>query len=680
MGERDPNMVPNNQPDDLIPLISEEVLPYHPLVFDPLQLIVDPELGVIIGRTKSHHATYGAKGLGLIGAITETHEDLLESLYRTPVHLDLSDPHVLFVAGIRGSGKSYTMGVIVEEIARAMTRSEIEVAVVVVDTVDVFRQMVEPNTEQSDLLRKWGLSPAPFPANIYIPKKVYDRLPADVIKQGHLFPLSISPRYLSPSDWAFVMEKSGKLSTTMENLLGEVIESLTRGYTLDDGERVPPNPDYSIGDMMRCIRMNPALDEFYKKATRIALIQRLRSAIRYGVFSPGGVSAEDLAVPGQITIIDVAPIGDDADRVLAILTNLLCRQILRARMEWTPDGSSARDLLPPTWLVVDEAHTLVPRSGSTPAKDAIISYTKLGRRFGCSLVLATQQPSAVADEAISQADLLVSHALSYETDITALQKRAPAVMPEIFRDKSFISSLPRGVALVFDQTTENKRGFMIQVRPRLSRHGGDDRLSFLFAEPAPPGVEEVLDDEVPLEDLSFEEDEAEEAAEVPEQVEEEPPAPPEFPSEPVEPSTSPESRSSSTAKRPSIDFSALESHEFGPMPQDLLAKAAIRQLLYSPIPHNFLFEIGAKTHEEITICREGTDPLTLATDVIQQIVAFGLRMDGLVHRHGFSFVLSSNEELRVAVTVVHTSRRFCVAVVMVGPRKAINALIQRLDE
>ncbi|MCF2136592.1 MAG: DUF87 domain-containing protein [Candidatus Thorarchaeota archaeon] len=680
MGERDPDKVPSNQPDDLIPLISEEVLPYHPPVFDPLQLIVDPELGVIVGRAKSDHATYGARGLGFIGAITESHEDILESLYRTPVHLDLSDPHVLFVAGIRGSGKSYTMGVVVEELARAMNRSEIEVAVVVVDTVDVFRQMVEPNNEQSVLLKKWGLSPTPFPANIFIPKKVYDRLPDDVIKQGHLSPLSISPRYLSPSDWAFVMEKSGSLSTTMENLLGEVIESLTKGYTLDDGERVPPNPDYSIGDMMRCIRMNPALDEFYKKATRIALIQRLRSALRYGVFSPGGVSAEDLAVPGRITIIDVAPIGDAADRVLAILTNLLCRQILRARMEWTPEGSSARDILPPTWLVVDEAHTLVPRSGNTPAKDAIISYTKLGRRFGCSLVLATQQPSAVADEAISQADLLVAHALSYESDITALQKRAPAVMPEAFRDKSFISSLPRGVALVFDQTTENKRGFMIQVRPRLSRHGGDDRLSFLFAEPAPPGIEEVLDEDITLEDLGFEEEDEEEESEVADDVVEEPPAPLEIPPEPIVSSTPPEASIDSLPEPPSIDLSSLESHEFGPMPQDLLVKAIVRQLLYSPFSHKFLFEFGAKIHEELTVCREGADPFNLANEVLQQFVSAGLRLDSLIHQHGFSFVFASNDDLRVAVTVAHTSRRSCVAIVMVGPRRAINSLMQKLDE
>ncbi len=666
MGEHDPDPDSDNEPTDLIPLVSEAVLPFHPPVLDPLQLIVDPELGAVIGRTKSHHATYGVKGLGLIGAITESHEDILESLYRTPVYLDLSDPHVIFVAGTRGSGKSYTMGVVVEELARAMNRKEIEVAVVVIDTVDVFRQMVEPNTDQNELLKKWGLAPSKFPANIYIPKKVFDRLPEDVVKKGHLFPLSISPRYLSPSDWGFVMERSGSLSTTMENLLGEVIESLKKGYTLDDGEQVPPNPDFSIKDMMRCIRMNPSLDEFYKRATRIALIQRLRSALRFGVFSPGGVSAEELAVPGQITVIDVAPIGDDADKILAILTNLLSRQILRARMEWTPEGSSGRDVLPPTWLVIDEAHTLVPRSGATPAKDAIISYTKLGRRFGCSLVLATQQPSAVADEAISQADLLVAHSLSYEVDITALQKRAPAVMPESFRDKTFISSLPRGVALVFDQTTENKRGFVIQIRPRFSRHGGDDRLSFLFAEPAPPGQDEdELDEDIDLEDMSFEE---------------EPPVPPPVLGEAVPAESMPaahEQEPAAEAVPEAIDLSSMASREFGPMPQDLLAKAVIRQLLYSPVPHNFLFHDTTQSHEEIAICDENSDPMTIVTEIVNRLVALGLRVQEPVSSEGFFFVLASGEEVRAAVTLAHTNRRVCAGLVIAGSKQETNSLARK---
>jgi hypothetical protein len=266
----------------------------------------------------------------------------------------------------------------------------------------------------------------------------------------------------------------------MENLIGDMIDGLKRGYARSEGNEQPPNADFSIQDMIRCVESSSSIADLYKPSTRTALIQRLRRAQNLGIFHPGGTSAQDLAVAGQITIIDMAPLGSDAEAVLTILTNMLSRQILTYRMAWTDDGTSAREALPPTWLIVDEAQTLVPRSGTTPAKDAIVSYAKLGRRFGCSLVLCTQQPSAVSDEAISQADIVISHSLSHDADIRALQQRAPAAMPDAFKDKAFISGLPRGVALVFDQSTENRRGFIMQARPRMSQHGGTDKLSALL--------------------------------------------------------------------------------------------------------------------------------------------------------------------------------------------------------
>jgi hypothetical protein len=456
--------------DKPVELLPKSALPYHPRVGDPLDLLVDLSVGVVLGRSESFHRKYYTGGLGTLGGVSETSDDILTTLMGMPVNLDLMSPHVMFVAGKRGSGKSYTLGIIAEELALAMERREIEVAAVVVDTVDVFRQMVDPNDQQIDLLKKWDLEAKGFPVAVYIPRRTYVGLPDEVKKKARLFPLSIGPKELTVSDWGYVLEKGGSLSTTMENLIGEILDSIRKGYTLDSGEKMVLKRDFSIKDMIKCIEINPQINELYKPSTRTALIQRLKRADRLGVFHPGGTSAQDLAVAGQITVIDVAPLGSDAESVLAILTNMLCRQVLTYRMAWTDEGASAREELPPTWLIIDEAHTLVPRSGNTPAKDAIIGYAKLGRRFGCSLVLCTQQPSAVSDDAISQADIILSHSLSHDNDIRALQQRAPAVMPDQFRDKVFISSLPRGVALVFDQSTENKRGFIMQVRPRLSQH------------------------------------------------------------------------------------------------------------------------------------------------------------------------------------------------------------------
>ncbi|MGY5856152.1 MAG: hypothetical protein RTS72_06080, partial [Candidatus Thorarchaeota archaeon] len=232
--------------DKPVELLPKSALPYHPRVGDPLDLLVDLSVGVVLGRSESFHRKYHSAGLGTIGGVTETSDDILTSLMGMPVNMDLMSPHVMLVAGKRGSGKSYTLGIIAEELALAMERREIEVAAVVVDTVDVFRQTVDPNTEQEDLLKKWGLEAKGFPVSVYIPRRTYVGLPDEVKKKARLFPLSIGPKELTVSDWGFVLEKGGILSTTMENLIGEILDSVRKGYTLESGEKMVLKRDFSI--------------------------------------------------------------------------------------------------------------------------------------------------------------------------------------------------------------------------------------------------------------------------------------------------------------------------------------------------------------------------------------------------------------------------------------------------
>ncbi|MHA1577704.1 MAG: ATP-binding protein, partial [Candidatus Thorarchaeota archaeon] len=689
--------------DKPIDLIPRSVLAFKPRVADLPDLHIDLGNGVIVGRSESFHGRYSTGGLGILGAVSETTDDVLTSVLGMPVKLDLMSPHVIFVAGKRGSGKSYTLGIIAEELALAMERQEIEVAVVMIDTVDVFRQMVEPNVDQADLLKKWGLDSRNFPVSVYIPRRTYAGLPDDVKKKARLLPLAISPRELTGSDWGYVLEKGGQLSTAMDNLISEVLDSVRRGYALDSGERVPLKRDFSIAEMIKCVETNPAIIELYQSSTRTAMIQRLRRANRLGVFHPGGTSAQDLAVGGQVTIIDVAPLGSDAESVLAILTNMLSRQVLTYRMAWTDEGTSAREELPPTWLIIDEAHTLVPKSGSTPAKEAIIGYAKLGRRFGCSLVLCTQQPSAVSDDAISQADIIISHSLSHDADIRALQQRAPAVMPAQFRDKVFISSLPRGVALVFDQTTANKRGFIMQVRPRLSQHGGADRLSGLFEavrlmipeeneielEEIESTVDEgIIEDEVSIEELSeiprppvklskddwqildkWMKDYVEKMFEQKMQdfaITDEP-APRTEEILPV-PKETDSDAFPEISERDSIDISDFQIRNFPTLSDQLLETALRRKVLYSRASHRFLFESDPPHRESVSIQSETAEPTRLLEKVLDVLLAAGMRHVETTNEEGFSFVFLRKDGMKASVSIGTCFSQVSIPIVLVGEK------------
>jgi hypothetical protein len=582
--------------------------------------------------------------------------------------------------------------------------------------------MVEPNSEQTGSLEKWGLAAQGFPAAVYIPRRAYAHIPDEVKAKSHLFPLAISPSELSVSDWGYVVERHGALSTAMENLIGDVLDGLRRGYARSKGDEQPPNPDFSIQDMIRCVESSSSIGDLYKPSTRTALIQRLRRAQNLGIFHPGGTSAQDLAVAGQITVIDMAPLGSDAEAVLAILTNMLSRQILTYRMAWTDDGTSAREELPPTWLIVDEAQTLVPRSGTTPAKDAIVSYAKLGRRFGCSLILCTQQPSAVSDEAISQADIVISHSLSHDADIRALQQRAPAAMPEAFKDKAFISGLPRGVALVFDQSTENRRGFIMQARPRMSQHGGTDRLSALLEAtkllpPEAPEAEsgtmvtpqgpsdaevdllsslpdvprpplklskkdwDVLDDWIKSYVKGFfgrqnrEYAITEESAPRLEQV------PAEIPASYVAGSGEKKPAQSSTRSIGVINAKKITARVFGSLPPMLLGKAMLRKVLYSRSSHSFLFTGPSLTREPVVVTRNDSAGSGTLQSVMSSLSSLGVTPESIVNEDGFTFILLKTDSMKVSMSLALSGEIACVAIVLVGSdKKQVDTFAGRLRE
>lgn len=724
-GSRDPDPRPevessadNDVVDKTVIMIPESVLEFHPSIGIAANLHVDTAKGVILGRSESFHKKYRSTGIGLVGAVTEASDDPATSLLGMPVNMDLVSPHVMLVAGKRGSGKSYTLGLIAEELARAMARREIEVAVVIIDTVDVFRLMVEPNNEQVASLEKWGLTAQGFPAAVYIPRRAYTHIPGEVKAKSHLFPLAISPSELSVSDWGYVIERHGALSTAMENLIGDVVDGLRRGYTRSKGDQQPPNPDFSIQDMIRCVESSSSVADLYKPSTRTALIQRLRRAQNLGIFHPGGTSAQDLAVAGQITVIDMAPLGSDAEAVLAILTNMLSRQILTYRMAWTDDGTSAREELPPTWLIVDEAQTLVPRSGTTPAKDAIVSYAKLGRRFGCSLILCTQQPSAVSDEAISQADIVISHSLSHDADIRALQQRAPAAMPEAFKDKAFISGLPRGVALVFDQSTENRRGFIMQARPRMSQHGGTDRLSALLeaTKLIPPDVSELEAGtmEAPEGLLDTEEDLLSSLPDVPRPplklskkdwdvlddwiksyakgfferqnreyaiTEESSPMAEEVPALHAAGSLEEVPASSSARFVGVVEGKRIMARVFGELSPQLFEKAMLRKVLYSKPSHSFLFTSASPYREPVIVQRH--DPVGNSTlqSVMSSLSAAGMTSESIVSEEGFTFILLKKDSVKASLSVALSGQTTCVPVVFVGSdKKQLDSLAQKLRE
>ena len=66
------------------------------------------------------------------------------------VKMDALFPHAVLICGKRGYGKSYTLGVLVEEIASLDEEIRKNLAVVIIDTLGIFWTMAYPNLIQQE--------------------------------------------------------------------------------------------------------------------------------------------------------------------------------------------------------------------------------------------------------------------------------------------------------------------------------------------------------------------------------------------------------------------------------------------------------------------------------------------------------------------------------------------------
>jgi DNA helicase HerA-like ATPase len=130
------------------------------------------------------------------------------------------------------------------------------------------------------------------------------------------------------------------------------------------------------------------------------------------------------------------------------------------------------------WLLIDEAHVVAPNNAPSPARKALIEYVKRGRDAGLSLVMATQQPSAVDDEILSQVNISLGHRLAFGADISSALHRVPTkaisnlkVSGSDVKDfGDMLRLLAPGQCFIGD--THTSRVILMQIRPRVTSHGG----------------------------------------------------------------------------------------------------------------------------------------------------------------------------------------------------------------
>ncbi len=413
---------------------------------------------IIVGKDWKDLKKFGERGTAFIGKHVVGKGE--ESHLTNPILMDLTRPHIVLVCGKRGCGKSYSAFVIAEEIYKLPSEIRQNLSVIMIDTMGIYWSSKLPNEKDIDLLKEWGMKPEGMNAKLFVPKGYVGEYKETGITVDYPFTISVSE--LAAEDWAVTFGFS------MIDEHGILLEKVMEGIADKYGDK------YSLSDIVDEIKKDRTADQKVKDA----LANRFIAAQGWGLFEKEGTKIDEFLRPGTISILDVSHYMrvSESWSIRAMVVGLVSRKIFTQRLmarkaeEYGQITGQTKKTIPMVWMMLDECHQFVPNDGTTAAAGPLLTLIKEGREPGISVLMITQRPNKLHEDALSQADIVISHRLTSKADIEALRSIMQTYMLEDIQD--YINDLPKtkGSAILLDDNSE--RIYQVQIRPRFSWHAG----------------------------------------------------------------------------------------------------------------------------------------------------------------------------------------------------------------
>ncbi|MFH1101199.1 MAG: ATP-binding protein [Methanobacteriota archaeon] len=384
----------------------------------------------------------------------------LDGSLGSDVYIDVLRPHIVLICGKRGYGKSYTIGVFIEEIGRLEKKVRENLGVLVFDTLGIFWTTRFPNIDAQETLRRWNAKPEGFEITLLVPKKYVEEYKKNGIAATGF---SLRVNELSPFHWCQLFNV--KMTDPFGIILTRAVHALQSS-----------SKRYSIKDLLNYVKDDDRGDLVVKAAAENFFLM----ADSWGVFDKDGIAITDLVRRGVITVLDMSHLPNPTlkDIVASLIGEKIFEERVRERKihEQKKMGVAVEEKgIPMTWLAIDEAQLFLPGDRDTLGKKVFIEeWMRQGRQPGLSLVMATQRPSALDSEVLSHSDIIICHRLTAQEDIDALSRIRPTYMHGDIKESIKKIGDEQGVALIVDDTSESSH--IIRVRPRLSWHGGAESL------------------------------------------------------------------------------------------------------------------------------------------------------------------------------------------------------------
>lgn len=360
-----------------------------------------------------------------------------------PVVLSIKDvvsTHLAILAST-GAGKSYTAGVLVEELMRPYNRASVLI-------VDPHGEYDTLGTIQTDTTFQDG--------DGYQPEvKIFTH---DRIKVRFSSLTEADIKYLLPEG----------TSDKMLHFLSQAYRGLTAGVR---GER----ETWGYHDLRDAVTKQKYEGNDRSESSNASSIEGLlwRLDSRFdrdgAIFSDNEhIPLSELFQPGRCTVLQLSDIEQNEQQVIVAT---LLRRVNKARMA-TVRGEAMQGTdghLPyPVFTLLEEAHRFAPAGQTVVSTNILKQILSEGRKFGVGIGLITQRPGKLDQDVLSQCMTQIIMRIVNPIDQDTVAKSVEGAGRQLLDE---LPALTKGQAVISGVGVNTP--VMCRIRPRITRHGGE---------------------------------------------------------------------------------------------------------------------------------------------------------------------------------------------------------------
>jgi len=338
------------------------------------------------------------------------------------IYLDINKlltRHIAILAK-SGAGKSYTLGVFLEELL------EKKVPIIIIDPHGEYSSLKDPNTEETEKLKKFNISPTSYSSQI-------QEFSPNTMDNPQAKPFKLNNKDLSSGEFIHLLP--AKLSNAQLGLFYSSLRNIKGRIDLNEIITELANEDNNA------------------KWGLINIVEYLQ---KLELFSDDYTKMYEIIKPGKLSILNLRGVNTD---IQEIIVYKLVKDLFNERKIGN---------IPPFFLVIEEGHNYIPERtyGETKSSSILRQVFAEGRKFGLGICIVSQRPSRIEKNALSQVNTQIILNTTNPNDVKAISNSVEGINSGSEKE---IKNLPVGTAML---TGIVDTPIFVNIRPRKTKHGG----------------------------------------------------------------------------------------------------------------------------------------------------------------------------------------------------------------